>query len=88
VVIEGRSSMLVDRPLLEAKEAVGGYAILEAADLDAALAIARSFPVPDGKIEVRPVVERGEHRPDPLAARACRSRGGGPADSQPGPPPR
>jgi len=57
VVIEGEDSMLLDRPLMEAKEAIGGYGILEAVDLDEALAIARTFPVPDGKVEVRPVVE-------------------------------
>jgi hypothetical protein len=58
VVIEAGRSTLVDRPLLEAKEAIGGYAVIDVADLDAALALARSFPVPDGKVEVRPVVER------------------------------
>lgn len=58
VTIEAGRASLVDRPLLEAKEAVGGYAVVELPDLDAALALARSFPVPDGKIEVRPVVER------------------------------
>jgi hypothetical protein len=31
---------------------------VEVADLDEALAIARSFPMPDGKVEVRPVVAR------------------------------
>jgi hypothetical protein len=56
-VIEDGRSTLIDRALLEAKEAVGGYAVIEVADLDAALAIARSFPVPDGKVEVRPAVE-------------------------------
>lgn len=58
VVIERGRSVLIDRPLIEAKEAIGGYGVLEAADLDEALAIARTFPVPDGKVEVRPVVER------------------------------
>lgn len=58
VVIERGQSMLVDRPLMEAKEAIGGYGILDVADLDEALAIVRTFPVPDGKAEVRPVVER------------------------------
>ncbi|WP_079161687.1 YciI family protein [Streptomyces fodineus] len=57
VVEEGRASM-IDRPLLEAKEAIGGYAIVEVPDLDAALELAASFPVPDGKVEVRPIVER------------------------------
>jgi hypothetical protein len=58
VVIERGRSVLLDRPLLEAKEAIGGYAVLEMANLDEAIAVARSFPVPDGKVEVRPVVER------------------------------
>ena len=58
VVLDHGASTLLDRPLLEAKEAIGGYAIINVDDLDAALAIARSFPMPDGKIEVRPVVER------------------------------
>jgi len=58
VVLDKGSSTLVDRPLLEAKEAIGGYAVVEVADLDAALALARSFPMPDGKVEVRPVIER------------------------------
>ena len=58
VVIENGESVLVDRPLLEAKEAVGGYAVIDVIDLDAALEVARSFPVPDGKVEVRPLVPR------------------------------
>ena len=58
VVLENGSSTLIDRPLLEAKEAIGGYAIVDVADLDAALSLARSFPMPDGKVEVRPVVDR------------------------------
>jgi hypothetical protein len=58
VVLDRGSSTIVDRPLLEAKEAIGGYAVVDVADLDAALALARSFPMPDGKVEVRPVVER------------------------------
>ena len=57
VVISGGESTVIDRPLLEAKEAIGGYAVIDARDLDDALAVARSFPVPDGKIEVRPLVE-------------------------------
>ncbi len=58
VVIEGGRSVVIDRPLMEAKEAIGGYGILEVADLDEAVAIARTFPVPSGKVEVRPVAER------------------------------
>lgn len=58
IVIERGRSVLLDRPLMEAKEAIGGYGILEAADLDDAVSIARTFPMPDGKVEVRAVVER------------------------------
>ncbi|MDE3206101.1 MAG: hypothetical protein KGQ66_17985 [Acidobacteriota bacterium] len=58
VVLDHGASTLIDRPLLEAKEAIGGYAVIDVPDLDAALAVARSFPMPDGKVEVRPVFER------------------------------
>ncbi|MBJ7599077.1 MAG: hypothetical protein DLM67_14005 [Candidatus Nephthysia bennettiae] len=58
IVLERGRSMVIDRPLMEAKEAIGGYGILEAADLDEAIAVARTFPMPDGKVEVRAVVER------------------------------
>ncbi|MBV8719827.1 MAG: YciI family protein [Chloroflexi bacterium] len=58
VVIDHGKSMLLDRPLMEAKEAIGGYGLVDVADLDEAVAIARSYPVPDCKIEVRAVVER------------------------------
>ena len=58
VVLEKGRSVLIDRPLMEAKEAIGGYGILEADNLDEAIAIVRTYPAPDGKIEVRPVVER------------------------------
>jgi hypothetical protein len=58
VVIDHGQSMLLDRPLMEAKEAIGGYGLIDVADLDEAIAIARSYPVPDCKIEVRAIVER------------------------------
>ena len=58
VTIERGQSTIVDRPLLEAKEAIGGYAVVEMPDLDAALKLASSFPTPAGKVEVRPVLER------------------------------
>jgi hypothetical protein len=58
VVVDHGRSMLLDRPLMEAKEAIGGYGVIDVADLDEAIAIARSYPVPDCKIEVRAIVER------------------------------
>lgn len=59
VVIERGEYTVLDRPLMEAKEAIGGFGILEAADLDEALTIVRTMPQPDGKVEVRPIIERG-----------------------------
>jgi hypothetical protein len=58
VVLERGKTVLIDRPLMEAKEAIGGYGILEVADLDEALAIVRTLPTPDGKVEIRAVIER------------------------------
>lgn len=49
---------VTDGPFLEAKEMVGGYGILEVADLDEALAVASSWPGA-AAIEIRPVVESG-----------------------------
>ena len=47
---------VTDGPFIESKETVGGFAIIEVADLDKAIAIAKSWP--GGDVEVRPVVER------------------------------
>jgi len=43
-----------DGPFIESKEQVGGFAMIEATDLDAAIAIAKSWP--GGDVEVRPIV--------------------------------
>lgn len=58
VVLGNGRSTVVDGPFMEAKETIGGYGIFEAADLDEAIALVRSFPSYGGKAEVRPVVER------------------------------
>lgn len=39
----------------ETKEVIGGYYLIEAADLDEAVAIAGQVPAPFGGVEVRPV---------------------------------
>ncbi|TAK68236.1 MAG: hypothetical protein EPO13_11840 [Actinomycetota bacterium] len=56
-VVDGTAGDLIttDGPFAEAKEQLGGFWIIEAADLDAALAWARdgSFAC-QGKVEVRP----------------------------------
>ena len=44
-----------DGAFAETKEVIGGYYLIDAADLDAALRIAAQVPAPFGGVEVRPV---------------------------------
>jgi hypothetical protein len=46
---------ITDGPFGESKEVLGGYYVIEAADLDEALAIAKEVPAPFGGVEVRPI---------------------------------
>lgn len=55
---DGRATV-VDGPFVEAKEMLGGYAILDVPDLDAAIAVAASWPEPGDTLEVRPIVTDG-----------------------------
>ena len=56
-VREGKR-LVTDGPFAETREQLGGYYIVEAADLDEALAIAERIPPARyGTIEVRPVME-------------------------------
>lgn len=49
-----------DGPYAETKEALTGFYLLEAADLDAAIALAADIPAAwDGAVEVRPVIDFG-----------------------------
>jgi hypothetical protein len=52
--------LLTDGPFVDAKEHLGGFMLVEADDLDAALEIAVRIPAArlGGAIEVRPLVER------------------------------
>jgi hypothetical protein len=47
-----------DGPFIESKEHVGGYALIQVDDLDAAIAVAKSWPGTSTTVEVRPIVER------------------------------
>lgn len=49
--------LVTDGPFVESKEIIGGYAVLNCADLDEALEMAKSWPSPWGVLEVRPVVD-------------------------------
>lgn len=52
--------VVTDGPFAETREQLGGYYLIEAADLDEALAIAERIPPARfGTVEVRPVMEIG-----------------------------
>ena len=46
---------MTDGPFIESKEAIAGVFVLEARDLDHALALAKLTPIVDGGVEVRPL---------------------------------
>ena len=55
--------LFTDGPFIESKEVVGGFTIIDVPDLDAALAMAKSWPAlkfPGVSVEVRPIVDHGE----------------------------
>lgn len=53
---DGQSPATVtDGPFVETKEALGGFYLIEAADLDAAVELAKKCP--SGHVEVRPVMD-------------------------------
>lgn len=52
-----RGDVVTDGPFVETKEVLGGYYLVEASDLDQALAIGRLCPAPHGGVEVRPIME-------------------------------
>ena len=47
--------VVTDGAFAETKEALGGYYLVEATDLDGALALAKQIPAPFGGLEVRPI---------------------------------
>jgi len=49
------SVTVTDGPFAETKETLGGYYLIEAPDLDAAIEIAKAVPAKFGGVEVRPV---------------------------------
>jgi hypothetical protein len=51
-----RGDVITDAPFVETKEVMGGLYILEARDLDHALALAKMTPIVDGGVEVRPLL--------------------------------
>jgi hypothetical protein len=59
VRVQDGQTLITDGPFAEVKEAIGGYLLFEADDLDAAIELASRIPAArmGGAIEVRPVAE-------------------------------
>ena len=59
VRVEDGQTLVTDGPFVSTKEALGGYLVFEADDLDAAIELAAKIPAArmGGAIEVRPVAE-------------------------------
>jgi hypothetical protein len=55
---------VTDGPFVETKEALGGFYIVEARDLDHALEIAKLCPAYGGGVEVRPVMDPAAGSPE------------------------
>jgi hypothetical protein len=55
--IRASGAEVTDGPFVETKEVLGGYYLVEAPDLDAALAIGKLCPARFGGVEVRPVMK-------------------------------
>lgn len=58
-LVTGRARTVTDGPFAETKDVVGGYTLLQAADLEQATALAAGCPIfelADGTVEVRPVM--------------------------------
>jgi hypothetical protein len=60
VRVQDGKTLTTDGPFVELKEAVGGYLLFEADDLDAAIELAAKIPAASlgGAIEVRPIMEQ------------------------------
>ena len=57
---KGGDVVVTDGPYAEAKEVLGGFYVIEAADLDEAIGWAAKIPAAwRGKVEVRPIFDQG-----------------------------
>jgi hypothetical protein len=57
VRLSGGRAVVTDGPFMEGNELIGGYAEVDVADLDAALAMAKTWPG-GGVVEIRPVMQQ------------------------------
>lgn len=57
--------LVVDGPFTEAKEAIGGFDVIDVRDLDEAIEVASKHPVASfGRVEIRPFVQWPDAEPD------------------------
>src|SRR4029453_13186151 len=54
---EGEERLVTDGPFAETKEQVGGFYLIDVANLDEALEWAKKIPARGGGVEVRPVLD-------------------------------
>lgn len=65
VRVRGGELLVTDGPFTEAKESIGGFDVIEAADLDQAIEVAAKHPVAAfGRVEVRPFMRWPDAGPD------------------------
>jgi hypothetical protein len=57
VRINNGSTAVTDGPFVETKETIGGFGLINAPDINAAVEIAKGWPAQSVTIEVRPVLE-------------------------------
>jgi hypothetical protein len=69
VKVHGGKAEVADGPFN--KESVGGYGILEVADVDEAIAVVKTWPG-NAKLELRAIVERADMANLPSAQAAAR----------------
>jgi hypothetical protein len=58
-----RGDVVTDGPFAETKEALGGFYLIEAKDLDQALAVGKLCPAGFGGVEVRPIMDTSQPMP-------------------------
>ncbi|GAB3882295.1 YciI family protein [Kibdelosporangium lantanae] len=52
-----KGGLVTDGPFLESKEVIAGFFVVEATDMEQALAVAKLLPIMAGAVEVRPLVD-------------------------------
>jgi hypothetical protein len=57
--VAGASKVIIDGPFPEGKEIVGGYLVVQAADMNEAIELSKSCPIfiNDGSVEIRQLVK-------------------------------